>query len=529
MIKVLIVDDEVLVRIGIKSLIDWEENGFLLVGEAQNGEDALEKIKEHSPHILVTDIKMPRMDGIQLLKELDKTGQRIHTVILSCHNEFEYVREAMKYGARDYVLKLSMQPQELLEVLNRVKKDIEKHRKNLNLQGRNIDDNANDIKEKFLKELISGSILNMKDVLKSISNQKLKLDLREVLLISMKIDCFRKVVEQNSEVNTAKLLKLSLANVLTEILASEECEFLIGEEGDTLLFVSNKDEAGTIMLCKQIKEALLRYINISVSFGVSKPCSNAENITEGYHQSKLALEKRFFLGSGSITIYDRLDKYNEKINIYTYDREKELFEALCRGKCDFAKSFVASFLHDLLACGCSPARALEMIREVLNTFSRGAKYFGGTINSLSKNNMSINQTIGTLENIEQIKEWFFSFIDDFKEYVSSLKASKYRSEISEIMEYISINYKKEIDLNSASAYVNMSAAHFCTVFKKETGKNFTEYLTALRLEKAKELILKTDMKIYELAEAVGYSNANYFSKLFRKYTGVSPEEYKRHR
>lgn len=155
MTKVLIVDDEVLVRVGIKSSIAWQEYGFELVGEASNGIDALEIIREQNPDILITDIKMPKMDDIELLKELEKAGSPIQSVVLSFYNEFEYVREAMKHGAKDYILKLSMEPKELLEILLKIKENLMMNSQKPVSVGQELSVNLEELKNQFFHKLLN--------------------------------------------------------------------------------------------------------------------------------------------------------------------------------------------------------------------------------------------------------------------------------------------------------------------------------------------------------------------------------------
>ena len=150
MIKVLIVDDEILIRVGIKSCINWESNGYEIIGLAADGNQALEIIKSQMPDIVLTDIKMPNLDGLELIEEIKKQYPNIRIIVLSCYNEFDFIRTAMKLGADDYILKLSMEPQDLLKVLNNTKKEIEKNQKAIAREN----DNKREIKidRNFLKE-----------------------------------------------------------------------------------------------------------------------------------------------------------------------------------------------------------------------------------------------------------------------------------------------------------------------------------------------------------------------------------------
>ena len=173
MVKVLIAEDESLVRAGIKSLVHWEEHGYEIVEEAQNGEEAYEKIIHLKPDILITDIKMPKMDGIMLLKKLKENNISIASIILSCYDEFDLVREAMKYGARDYLLKLSISAENLLSVLNEIKNDI----KNFNAETTNTIVNIQDLKYLFVQKLANEQFHSEIEVNNVIHNLNLNCEL----------------------------------------------------------------------------------------------------------------------------------------------------------------------------------------------------------------------------------------------------------------------------------------------------------------------------------------------------------------
>jgi two-component system response regulator YesN len=384
----------------------------------------------------------------------------------------------------------------------------------------------NDNKSEFLHKLIRSQKLNDEEM--DCNRFELRLDFAKsnVAVICMTVDNYKYIIDKDLQTSGSNILSKSLINMLNEISANEMCELLDNGNGEVVFFIGEGRD--TVDFCKYIQEALSRYLNISVSFGISNYCSNWKLISEHYEQSRAAVEGKFYSGFGSINHFKDIIEYDNQVKLYTYDEEKRLFDMLSSGKYIEVHEYIRCLFKNLERAYSSPDRIIEAINEVFNTFCRAAKYFGGDINSMNNSGITTSQVMKDLETLKNIEEWLYRFIERFEEYISKIRKSKLRSEISEVLDYINANYSKDIDLNSAAGYVNISPAHFCTVFKKEVGVSFTDYVTSLRVERAKELIANTDLKVYEVAEAVGYPNANYFSKLFKRCTGLTPEEFKRH-
>lgn len=521
MLKVLIADDEMLVRIGLKTAIPWgEEYGFELVGEAINGRDAWEKIQQTEPDILITDIQMPKMDGLELLRLIQESGRDIRTIILTCHSDFEYAREAIRFGVKDYVLKLTTMPDELLSILLDIKKDLLKkdqaHKDTASIS-------KAERKAVFLNRLTSG-VLSTQEALRS-EAETMGLLLKPDNIFALRIEPEPSFVT-TSEAETSMSTHTLCVNLLNEWLYKNKRGelFCPDEDGFLLLLNSEPNELDTIII--SLRQLLLQYLNLSVSIGVSGPC-DASNIQQACHECVLAMEQRFFYGTGSTVFYSDVPIPTDSCNAYSYRAENSILEGLSRLDSLQVEQTLFPLVAEICKSTLNRRLCMERLDEILGTFSRAAKLYGGSRHQFSKEwGADWYADLHTLTFAEDVIPWFGRLIPSFCEYLRRCKNQQCRSEIALIQDYIHEHYGEKITLEFAASYVFMSPAHFSKLFKKSTGKNFVDYLAEYRIEKAKQLLVGSALMIYQISEQVGYSNFNYFSKVFKRYTGMTPKDYR---
>lgn len=535
MLKLLIVDDEVLVRMGIRTTIDWDAHGFEIVGDAADGQKALEIARQTHPDVVLTDIRMPKMDGLRLIKALKDELPWTKTVVLSCYDDFEYVREALRLGALDYIPKLSMQQDDLIKIMENVKKIIDEEKakryQSMKLQWQ-VNANLYDLRSKFFNDIIDGSISAVTWLPEGLSVLELRLGNAPYIAVCMRIDDYHSVQKQNV-MGDERLLRFSMINIADEIVGNSGLKADVfhrkdDEFGIVASFDTNNAPDKVDSLCSELLRTFKLYLDISVSFGVSQAFDHLAKLRENYLCAAEAVNFRWYIGKGSINHCNDIPTYVNKC-YYDAECEKELKDALASGRMDDAKAIVMRILNSMATDkNIAPYKALRECADVIHTFASIAKQYGGNLDEIKDENQNVlYDTMGYCDTLEDLKKWFGDFVTHYAEYLNRLKIQRYGREVSKALDYINQHYMGDIRLADIANYVGMNEAYFSSLFKKETGSNLTDYINAVRIEKAKAYLRVSDISIYEVADKVGYANVSYFSKVFKQLAGMSPAEYKK--
>ena len=436
MIKVFLVEDEVVVRNGIKNGVDWESEGFDFVGEAGDGELAYPIIKEKAPDILITDIKMPFMDGLELSKAVKKDFPNIKIIILSGHNEFQYAKEAIQIGIVEYLLK-PISSVKLLETVNVIAQKVRKERE-----------------------------------------------------------------EQ----------VLSLAEVLDE-----------GKKLDELV------ERYRMQLIAIMKD----YPNMGYFGGIGKNVSRLCEVKDSYHESEKAFAKGFLEQENAILSEGATESLGSAQVVLqglgSMEQNRKMIEKFMRSG---VTGEVSQFIEMYFDAWDDKHLESVLLRQYVIidsyiTILAYAKDLGGNPDELEQACGSLQDISSRISSVENTKTYMTTLLTNmfvFREKLSEKNGSRV---ISKAKEYIAKQYMKEsISLNDIAAHVNMSPSYFSTLFAKEEGKTFVEYLTEVRMDQVKELLMNSDMRTSEIGYQVGYKDAHYFSHIFKKTQGCSPKEYR---
>lgn len=515
MIKILIADDEALVRAGIKSLISWEKYGYEIIEEAQNGEEAYQKIVSLHPDILITDIKMPKMDGITLLRTLKENNISIASIILSCYDEFDLVREAMRYGAKDYLLKLSIDAPSLLAVLNEIKKSL----KIFNAKSSSTAIDIQDLKDLFVQKLINKKFHSSTEIKNIIHNLKLNCELKDYRLIQFTLFTYNDNSAFDKEDEQTHIL---VNNILEQICKRQSCCELIYFQNHYLIIHKNSNLKN---LQLQISTAMKEYLNATAYFGISSNLSDYTAFPQGIEESQCALECSIFYQNLYLTYFEEISK--EHVPSFSKEDDDFLFSALLERNFSISFSICQKLIEQVTTAHYLKSECLFYFNEILSVYARVARKTECSIDFILENNHNIFELLQAKANYSSCMELFKKFTKHFISIIEEKKTSTVRKEILQIENYVKQHYSEEIDLNTISELLNMCPSHISNLFKKETGINFSSYLTKVRMDAAKQLLQNSDTLIYEIAESTGYSNSGYFGKVFKKFFGITPEEYKR--
>ena len=526
MYSVFAVDDEPIVLEGIRSKIDWEGSGFTFAGEATDGEIALSMIHEIKPDILITDIKMPFMDGLQLAEAIKRTQPWIKIIILSGHDEFDYAKKAISIGIEDYLLK-PFTPDELLSSLNKTAAQIDKERKQLSDISRLREELKSSealIKKDFLNNLVHGSE-EMNTVIQKSSELGINLIARYYKVLISRIES-RSGDQQKQQEACSLLNSYSTAineavsffhhsNLLVCIFKGStqaELDDNSFRAAETISHIAGKNEDCTVVTA--MGKTVDHLSQLKTSYEDAKKILNASGTGENRIISSDDLEQS---ESGSTEaallelkegdpLVDKL-KYAAKGDIQSIiDESMELIKK----NPDQFSVFASYLLVDLIF-------AVSKLVEKL----------GGDIKALKPEILQrkfIDDAVSDEERFTTTLEQVLQFA---LEYRDSKMTGKYADVILKAKKYIEENYADQnTTLTTVAEAVALSPNHFSTIFSQECKTTFIEYLTNVRLENAKRLMRETDMKGYDIAYECGFSDPHYFSYIFKKNTGLSPREYK---
>lgn len=523
MTRVLIVDDEILVRVGLRLAIDWQAHGFEIVGEAGNGKEALEKLMEGNVDILLTDIKMPEFDGIELLEEIKKRKINIKSIVLSCHDEYEYVREALKLGAHDYLLKLSLNPEKLLQMMKELKSELDTS------QYSGIQNKEELLQVNWFKLLYQFN----QDVWEEQKALGTKVKEDTIVVFAMCIDSYMEL-DQQGRFKDKSLMNNTVKGIIDSVINDYACgdSFVLGE-GRFTAMINPKSEEQSIfnqMACN-LQQALNRYMQITISMGISEVHQTPKMLNIAYAQAYKALNRRFFIGKESFCFYSDVSKteVTEKRILFTMELEKELSLAIELNHFQLIKENLLSFFDKLKASkNFGHEVVYRALEDICFLFLKELKFYDKGFEEIPfLKGKTPQYEARKIEYIDDLRDWMLSFAESFYMVVSKIKESVQHQEIRRALEFIVSNYQQNLTVEKVAQYVNMSKNYFSHLFKKEVGESFTEYLTKYRLEKAKDMLKSTDARVNEIAERVGYENIYYFSNVFKKYFGISPVEYRR--
>lgn len=534
MFKVFLVEDEFVVREGIKNNIDWTREGFLFSGEATDGELAYKQIKSIQPDIIITDIKMPFMDGLELSRLVMNEFPHIKIIILSGHEEFTYAQEAIKVGVTEYLLK-PISSIELLKVIKRVAKMIETEREKKEIIKRyrqEIEENEIFLKRKLFDDMVKGSLSTIK-ILEQ--GKKLGFDMSaqyyQIILFKYSIK------GSNDEGYSNKLL--GLANLLNESKSRYKniLTFDRGIEGNAYIMKADSLEELDITcntFLNNIKDILSKYPEVSYFGGIGIPVNRLSRLSESYESASLYFARRFFLKENAILSSnqtpDNLYKENhtsiENVNLEDLDTKKvESF--LKNGEASEIHFFVDEFIKSVIVMG----RKSLLFKQyfLINTYFTVLSFLKdlGREDVMAEEEAVNIHKLNIMMNSQEVRDYLVRILSIAIEQRDIIRTKRYHSIIEQSKDYIGKHYNDDnLSLNEVAAYVNLSPSHFSTVFSRETGTSFIRYLTDLRMAKARELLKCTDLRCLEISNEVGYKDPHYFSYLFKKEHNCTPMQYR---
>ena len=536
MLKVFLVEDEIVMREGIKKNIQWEKEGFEFVGEASDGELAYPLIQKTRPDILITDIRMPFMDGLELSRLVKQELPDTKIMILSGYDEFEYAKEAINIGITDYLVK-PISGAKLLEAVKKVAQIVEEEKeqkKFLQTFEKEREENARLARQKFFRKLVSGT-QPVSVLLKE--GREIGMDLTadryNIVLFQVFSDKAADVYseEQNTAGQMIEKTTEQIPGVLTIELGLEGWAFILKETGEHSVSEVEK------RLLRQLEDSVKNSGDEQLEYfgGVGTEVVRLSEMKQCFENASRAFAYRYLKKRNQILRFEETEKEADQgedlqVGLLKLDKmDRKIVENFLKtGTCGEVPHFINEYFQSLGEKNIQSLLFRQYVTmDMYFTAVSMVEQLGYTSEELVKKCGDFKAMTAVFSTVEQSGKYMCKVFEAAMELRDAVSQQKYSSLLQKARNYIEENYaNEEISLNMTAAAVNLSPNHFSTIFSQETGQTFIEFLTSVRMKKAKELLRSTTMKTAEIAFAVGYKDAHYFSYLFKKTQECTPREFR---
>lgn len=520
--KVFLVEDEKIIREGIRDKVDWKSAGFEFCGEAQDGEVALPLIEKTQPDVLITDIKMPFMDGLQLSKVVASQMPWVKIIILSGHDEFEYAQSAIKLGVYEYLLK----------PINAI--DIQKSLKNLAAildqereDSANLKELQNQVKdvltlkrERLLLQLVVGGI-SSSEAIEQYGRIGLTMIAQHYMVILIKVNPY----ENDGHLDLAK--HNDIQDIVTNLISMYSGAFFTQKSVEELLLIMTGDDPEQLrqdglFLAELVKKDIEESVGCKVTFGVGSIQERLANIHLSFVDA-LAIVNN----SGQKPALGAIYQEGDLLESLKLD-QSAVDHYLRTGLIEEYDNFFQTYLRPISeAAQYSTLIKHYLFADIIFTSAQLISDLGGEPLEVIPEMKDMESFLVGLESIDQIRDALRSLTSEVLAYRNNQVKYGMAKPIFQAKEFIDNNFSDpDLLLENVAAQVNLSPSHFSVVFSREIGESFKDYLTRIRIERAQELLRTTNLKCSEIAYQSGYKDPHYFSYVFKKNTGIPPQQFR---
>lgn len=535
MLKIMIIDDEFYFREALKVSVPWKELGFEICGEAKNGKDALEKVADLNPDIMIVDINMPIIDGLEFIQSVKEKGIESKFIILTGHSEFNYAKQAVQLGVNNYILK-PVNEEELISSLFEIK-EIIKRETSIKFEFEGLKQQVRDslplLKDKLLNELLQGSLIPKEnETLKKMEYLKININSDYFLVITIELDCGDDTSWDNEE---KQLWKYAVSNITSEILDEKFIFDICYDIDDRICIIvgmdgtQNKSDFLTLLECRLelVRTAVCKHLDFTITVGVGSEKAELFDIPVSYRESIIALKHKLTLGKNRIILYSLVAESGIKGTVFSGEYRSQLLMNIRTADEEEVNKLISQVFmrvrgenvhHQILFVVC-----IEMVAVCMEAMVEMGLRIEDVI---TKGSFNIVEEIQSKKSIAEMETWIKEIFMHTLETIKRNKISKASRLIEEVKKYISRNYQKsELSIDEIARNLFVNYAHLCFIFKRDAGVTINEYLTEFRIRKAKELFDSGNTLILDVASKVGYADASYFGKCFKKYYGLAPSKF----
>lgn len=513
MLKVLLVDDEMYVRKGMHELISWDDLDMEIIGEAENGLEALNMVECLQPDVIITDIRMPILDGLELIRAVEELPHLEPVfIIISGYHDFKYAQQAIRYGVHDYILK-PVDDEEMTETLQKSAHMISNKRKHMLF----AEEHASSI---MLEDMIKGQV-RKQDEHRYV----------EVFGINRKSSLLMALIELQTGLDEIKVT-LEQLNEALHSLKDDSCNMFVVEQqrgrfGLLLLWneVDHNDENSALRdKLRGIHMTLSKRLNLDIGLYTGTLVRELGDVPQSSEEAEEAARHKFAEDGGVVRYTEIRDKPLYVFNVYE-DGVEQLILSLEEGNRSAYHKIVEEKFQLFHVNRFSPQAVSGSLMRSITGILAVVNEMGGNDEGL-KRLKELAQQSHDGWNLRLLKNAFLIALEEAEQYISHLRSEQSKGDIHKIKRYIDAHYTENISLKSIAALFYMNPVYLGRLFRKSYNLYFNEYLLGLRVREAKKLLRQTDLRMYEVAARVGFQNADYFVTQFEKLVKLSPTEYR---
>lgn len=535
MFYLMIVEDELKLQNNLAYNMGWEDHGIEVVGAAASGEEALLLIPLRRPDLMIVDIEMQGMDGLQLMEAVREIDPDIRFIVLSGHDDFEFVQKALRCNADNYLLKPAGNPDvvaAVLESTERIKAE-RAQKYGMELLQRRWKEHLPALQKSFLQRWTKGAATDadMEKAADEFMLAPLSEPDRLYLVAVVDLD---PVAESPDKERDLQWLQSSLHSLVAAFFEGTGCFSFMDENGATVAVFPGDDEEEEQWLYRinmgivKLQEVVLECLKVTASAGIGRPAKRG-GVHVSYRQAKSALLERYMYGHNLVIPFGSGNaSAREEVLLPDAELERRLLLALESGDAAKAQQLVMQWYK---SC-CEPAASAELLLDPVlfmhGLLTRCIHAQGWSVREVAAEELAVLRDPDELARQEHLATWAGRAIDKILAYADKQRVSKRHRFIDELMAIVEQSLDQDIGLHEIADRLYVSPSYLSRLFKKETKMTFSAYIHDKKMQKAKEL-LQVGAKVYEASRLVGYRDISYFTRLFRKYWGVMPSEVSRSR
>ena len=513
MYRVVIADDEPVIRKGLRETVEWDSLGLEISGEAADGAQALALVRSTHPDLLITDIKMPEMNGIELIREVKKLSWDVKIIILSGFSDYAYLKEAIRLGVESYLLK-PIDNEELVANLQDAVGNIEREV----FVGTQLQQSKELLKSNTLSRLVAGTIGQEEFKEKATFLQ---------LPISARLYACAVCAAEKLPGKDEQLTLWAIQSMCGKLTAGAALPFIDGGGDVVLLFtLENAQNARADM--KRMLDSVVRNVRevlgATLLIGVGEPVERLENAHASYESARQRLDYGVFMRNGGVLWYDQSSEERASSPKLTREDGERMKELVRKGDGAALEALLDSLVDTLAEQGApSVSQAHSFLMQIAVRLTDCFRQVYGELRGF-KDPLDFDFAgLLSLRRLADMRQWLALLC---RTLLAENEAVLGRggSVVGLALAYIDAHYGEGLTLKQVAGHCHINTSYLGQVFRKETGKSFTDYVNELRVAQAKQLLLQPELKVYEIAERVGFTDYHYFLKIFKKVTGITPTD-----
>lgn len=527
-LRMCVIDDIKTVVQGIANQIDWASYGIRIAGTASNGEQGIDLIQETEPHIVLTDIRMPKKDGLEMTRQVLDMLPRTKIVFLSGYTDFDYAQEALRLGAFDYIVK-PYTPQKIIEVVLKAKQSVEEEMSETQRyreMERKLRESLPYLRQEYFQLLLQFPT-TPEQAKRRWDFLNIALERERFIVMLMEIDQFTEQTD-TLPVQEVELIRFTVHNILEESLKEHTKGFIFRDHTNRFVAIFNPPNGiSAEAIAERCRENVNQYSRYTISIGLGEEVQEIHQISYSYSQAIAALSYNFYTGGNTVYSYLNMSPVPQTLPRYSPEKEKELFYCLRSGNLQKAGSIVDELFEETIHASMPPAPEVvkgtcdELAFLINRVFSE----------KLTREEMEgIERQLYHITNLSSYK--LKELQDKIKEMcrigceiIQKRHVEDANQAVEQVIAHIRQHTASNMTVNDYAKLVYLSGSYFANLFKKVTGMTVTQFVTSERMEQTKAMLLE-GKQVQEIAQALGYEDRRHFSELFKKHTGMTPSEFK---